>query len=277
MPMRASRFFYLLCVFLLTAGTLRAAEDKPAVLKDIAITPNLGTQLPLDEEFLNEKGEPVKLRSFFDGHQPVAIVLNYYGCPMLCGMLLNAAKASFEGMNWLPGQQYKIVTISFDPKEKSELAAAKKKSILESIKREDFRKASETGWHFLVGKSGSEARIAKALGFGYKWVEEEQQYAHGTALFLASPSGQLSRVMLGLDFPPGDLKLGLLEAGAGKVGSFAEKLVLFCYHYDPKDNKYALLASRLVTIGGIVTVVALLMAYLVWFLRERRKGNPCSL
>jgi protein SCO1/2 len=192
-------------------------------------------------------------------------------------MLLNAAKASFEAMNWLPGHQYNIVTISFDPKEKFELAAAKKKSIIDSITREDFKAAAPAGWHFLVGKNGSEARLASALGFHYKWIPEDNQFAHGTALFLASPTGQLSRVLLGLDFPPNDLKLGLLEAGEGKVGTFAEKLVLFCYHYDPKDNKYALLASRLVSIGGMITVLALLVAYLLWFLRERRKGNPCSL
>ncbi|MGZ3712416.1 MAG: SCO family protein, partial [Bdellovibrionota bacterium] len=170
-----------------------------------------------------------------------------------------------------------IVTISFDPKEKSTLAAAKKKSIIDSITRADFKAAAPEGWHFLVGKNGSEARVAAALGFHYKWIEEEQQYAHGTALFLASPTGTLSRVLLGLEFPPNDLKLGLLEAGQGKVGTFAEKLVLFCYHYDPKDSKFVLLASRLVFFGGIVTVVAILAAYLLWFLRERRKGNPCSL
>lgn len=276
MRFRALPILFLLASFYFPAN-LPAAESQPDVLKDIAVTPTLGGMLPLEEEFLNEKGETVRLSSFFDGKRPVAIILNYYGCPMLCGMLLNAAKASFEAMNWLPGHQYKIVTISFDPKEKSELAAAKKKSILESVKREDFKAAAVDGWSFLVGKNGSEARLAAALGFRYKWIEEEKQYAHGTALFLSSPTGQLSRVLLGLDFPPGDLKLGLLEAGAGKVGSFAEKLVLFCYHYDPKDNKYALLASRLVSIGGVVTVLALLVAYLLWFLRERRKGNPCSL
>lgn len=266
-----------LFIFLSFSSAVWAAEPPPEALKDIAITPSLGSSLPLEEEFLNEKGETVRLSSFFDGKKPVAVILNYYGCPMLCGMLLNAAKASFERMNWVPGQQYKIVTISFDPKEKSELAAAKKKSILDSIQRPDFKAGADQDWHFLVGKSGSEARLAANLGFRYKWIPEEGQFAHGTALFLASPTGQLTRVLLGLDFPPDDLKLALLEAGAGKVGTFAEKLVLFCYHYDPKDNKYALLASRLVSIGGAVTVVVILVAYLLWFLRERRKGNPCSL
>ena len=256
----------LICLLLpaLLALPVFAAEDMPDALKEVQLSPQLGAALPLQEEFIDESGQTVTLGSFFDGKKPVAVILNYYGCPMLCGLLLNAAKASFEDMNWVPDDHYKIVTISIDPKEKYSLAAAKKKSILGSVKREDFRRGAETGWHFLVGKNGSEARIAKAMGFGYKWIEEEQQYAHGAALFLASPSGKLSRVLLGLNFPPRDLKLALLEAGEGKVGSFAEKLVLFCYHYDPKDNKYAILATRLVSLGGVVTVLALLVGFLLW-------------
>jgi protein SCO1/2 len=268
---------WLAILLLFWCGPAPAAEQKPVVLNDINITPTLGSQIPLNEEFIDESGKAVKLGSYFDGKQPVAIILNYYGCPLLCGVLLNVAKASFEAINWLPGHQYKIVTISFDPKEKFDLAAAKKKSISDSVQRPEFKAAMANGWHFLVGKSGSEARLAAALGFHYKWIEEDGQWAHGTALFLASPTGKLSRVMLGLEFPPKDLKLALLQAGEGKVGTFAEKLVLFCYHWEPKDNKFVLLASRLVTIGGAVTVVALVVAYLLWFLRERRKGNACSL
>lgn len=265
--------FLILCLPLLASG----AEDKPEAIKDLTISPTLGSMLPLNEELIDETGKTVTLGSFFTGKQPVILMLNYYGCPMLCGLLLNKAKASFEQMDWLPNQHYKVVTISFDPREPYTLAAAKKKSILGSVKRPGFREAAESGWHFLVGKSGSEARIAAALGFQYRWLEKEEEWAHGTALFLASPTGKLSRVLLGVDFPPRDLKLGLLEAGEGKVGTFAEKLVLFCYHYDPKDNKYAILATRLVSLGGVVTVLALLIAYWIWFLRERKKGNACSL
>jgi protein SCO1/2 len=267
--------FRFLLVFFIPAFVL-AAEPLPDAMKDVSITPTMGAMLPLSEELIDENGKTVTLGSYFDGKHPVAVILNYYGCPMLCGMLLNAAKASFEQLDWLPGHHYKIVTISIDPKEEYTLAAAKKKSIVGSIKRADLRAAAEQGWHFLVGKKGSEARIAAALGFHYKWLKDEEQWAHGTALFLSSPNGKLSRVLLGLDFPPRDLKLGLLEAGEGKVGTFAEKLVLFCYHYDPKDNKYAILATRLVSLGGVVTVLALLVAYLLWFLRERKKGNSCS-
>ena len=270
-------FSLYLSALLLVTSFAHAAEERPEALKDVGLRPELGTQLPLDEEFIDENGKTVKLSSFFDGTKPVVFVMNYYGCPMLCGMLLNGARDAFQKMDWKPGEHYKVVTISIDPKEDADLAASKKVSIMESLQSPDFRRAAEQNWHFLVGKAGSEARLAAALGFLYKWIPEEKQYAHGAALFLASPDGKLTRVLEGVQFEPRDLKFALLESAQGKVGTFAEKLMLFCYHYDPKDNKYALLASRLVSLGGALTVGALLLGYLVWFLRNRKKGNACSL
>jgi len=271
------KFLTLLALCLATTFVAQAAEETPTVLKDVGITSQLGTMLPLEEEFVNEAGQTVKLSSFFDGKVPVVFVLNYYGCPMLCGLLLNGARDGLQAISLRPGDHYKIVTISIDPKEGPDLAAAKKGSILGSISDTKFRDAANAHWHFLVGKNGSEARVAAALGFQYKWVEDEKQYAHSAALFLASPEGKLSRVLPGIQFPSRDLKFALLEASEGKVGTFAEKLALFCYHYDPKDNKYALLASRLVSIGGAIMVAGILFGYLVLYLRNRRKGNACSL
>ena len=263
-------------IFLIATSSF-GAEEKPAALKDVGLSPVLGTQLPGGEEFVDESGQTVKLSQFFDGQKPVIFVMNYYSCPMLCGMLLNGARDALQKLDWRPGDHYKVVTISIDPKEDADLAAAKKSSILASLKDDKFRLAAARDWHFLVGKGGSEARLAQALGFRYKWIPEEKQYAHSAALFLASPDGKLTRVLEGIQFEPRDLKFALLESAQGKVGTFAEKLMLFCYHYDPKDNTYALLGSRLMTLGGLISVAALLVAYLVWFLRNRRKGNACSL
>lgn len=260
-------------ILLFSLNPAFAAEEKPAALKDVGLNPVLGSQLPVDEEFLDEDGKPVKLAQFFDGQRPVIFIMNYYSCPMLCGMLLNGARDALQKLDWRPGDHYKVVTISIDPKEDSDLAAAKKSSILASLKDDKFRLAAARDWHFLVGKAGSEARLANALGFHYKWIPEEKQYAHSAALFLTSPDGKLTRVLEGIQFEPRDLKFAILESAQGKVGTFAEKLMLFCYHYDPKDNTYALLASRLVSLGGMITVAALVLAYLVWFLRNRRKGN----
>lgn len=262
---------------LLSFAPARAAEERPLALESVGINPTMGASLPLDEVFVNESGRAVPLRSFFDGTRPVIFVMNYYSCPMLCGLLLNGTRDALQEINWRPGDHYKVVTISIDPKEDSDLAEAKRTSVLSSLKNEEFCRAAASHWHFLVGKSGSEARFSEALGFRYKWIEAEKQYAHGAALFIASPDGRLSRVLQGTKFSPRDLKLALLEAGQGKVGTFAEKLIGFCYHYDPKDNKYALLASRLVSLGGALTVAVILLGYLMLFLRNRRKGNACSL
>ncbi len=260
----------------LSPSNIRAAEPQPTELQGVGIDPVLGTSLPLDALVVQENGQAVPLGTFFDGRRPAVLVLAYYGCPMLCGMVLNNVRESLQRLQWKPGDHYQILTISIDPKEGADLAAAKKKSILGESPDPVFRTAAEQEWHFLVGKNGSEKRIADSLGFHYKWNEEEKQWAHGAAIFLVSPTGKLTRVLFGLDFPPNDLKLGLLEAGEGKVGTLAEKLLLFCYHYDPKGNKYAILATRLVSLGGALMVFALVFAWAAWFFRVRRKGNACT-
>ncbi len=261
--------------FALSAVPTLAAEDSPRELQGVGIDPIMGSQLPLDLEVVNEAGKTVPFSSFFDGRRPVALVLSYYGCPMLCGLVLNATRDSLQKSDWLPGDQYRVVTISIDPKETFDLARDKKKSIIEASTKPAFRAAAPSGWNFLVGKAGSERRLADSVGFHYKWDKEENQWAHGAAIFILSPKGKLSRVFFGLDFPPRDLKLALLEASEGKVGTIAEKLLLFCYHYDPKGNKYAILASRLVSLGGALTVAVLLLAWVVWFLRQQWKGTAC--
>jgi len=266
---------WTLFLILITPLAVMAAEESPRELKDVGIDPVLGTQAPLNLPVVNESGQTVPLSTFFDGHHPVALIFAYYECPMLCGLVLNAARESLQRADWLPGDQYRIVTISIDPKEGAELARDKKKAIVGAATSAKFRDAAGSGWQFLVGKDGSERRLADALGFKYKWEPEEKQWAHGAALFVLSPTGRLSRVLFGLDFPPRDLKLALLEAGEGKIGTIAEKLLLFCYHYDPKGNKYAILATRLVSLGGALTVAALLLAWAVWFCRRHRKGIAC--
>ena len=181
----------LLLVSLLFMGALaRGAEEQPAELKDVGIDPVLGSTLPLDANFVQEDGRTVPLRSFFDGRRPAVLVLAYYGCPMLCGLVLNSVRESLQRMDWKPGDHYEIVTISIDPKEDAALAAAKKKSIVGAATDPAFRAAAERDWHFLVGKAGSEKRVADALGFHYKWNPEEKQWAHGASNFFAVAHGQ---------------------------------------------------------------------------------------
>jgi len=263
----------LIWLFLLTVSlSVFAAEKTPEELKDLEMNPILGTQVSLDTEFQNEDGKMVKLRSYFDGKRPVALIMNYYECPMLCGLVLNAARDSFQDMDWKPGENFQIITVSINPKEEYTLAAAKKESILGSIEKKEYVEPMRSSWHFLVGKKENSEKLAQEIGFKYKYIPEEKQYAHGAAMFLLSPTGKLTRVLFGMNFAPRDLKLGLLEASEGKVGTIAEKLLLFCYHYDPKGNQYAILATNVMKLGGAITVMVLGFAYLLLFLRKRRKG-----
>jgi protein SCO1/2 len=252
-------------------GSLNAAEPTPEMLKDISIEPRLGESLDLNLEFKNELGETVKLDKYFADEKPVLLVMSYYECPMLCGLVLNAVRESVAELDWVPGKQYRIVTISIDSNETPSLAAAKKKSIIAALPEDGKRQAFADNWHFLTGAASSSRAVADSIGFRYKWVEEEKQFAHGAAIFLLSPKGKLTRTLFGVLYSARDLKLGLLEASAGKVGTIAEKFLLFCYHYDPKDNQYALFATRLMRLAAALTVAAFLGGYLFLYARKRQK------
>ena len=240
----------------------------PKEIEGIGIYPNLGAQVSLDTEFLDETGAKVKLRQYFDGKKPVVFIMAYYGCPMLCGLMLNAAKESFTEFEWTISERYRVVTISIDPREEPELALAKKTNLLK-----DWNPASkagaEKGWHFLVGSKEASEKIAQELGFKYRFNEEDGQYAHGPGLFFISPEGKLTRVLHGIQFSVQDLKLALLESSQGKIGGIAEKIMLFCYSYDPKANKYGLLATRLMKAGGGVMVLIIALTYLGIYVRRR--------
>lgn len=265
----------MILTFLFTLGLALpvAAESPPVELEGVGIDPHLGVQLDGKLKFQDESGQTVALSSFFDGRRPVVLVLSYYGCPMLCGLILNGVRDSLQELKWKLGDQYRVVTISIDPKEKPQLAAQKKESIRESIEREDFREAAAKHWSFLTGPKESSARLAEQIGFRYKWDKERNEWAHGAAIFLVSPEGVLTRALFGATFDSQSLRLSLLEASRGKVGTLAEKFLLFCYHYDPKGRKYALVATRVMQIAGALTVFLVAAAYLLWLLNTKRKGD----
>lgn len=256
----------------LGASSLWAAEQTPKELEGVGINPRLGEKISLENSFQDESDKTVKLSQYFDGKRPVVLVLNYYGCPMLCGLVLNALRDAVQEMNWLPGEKYQIVTVSIDPREDYTLAAAKKDSILKSFHKKEMVPGAEANWHFLVGKKENSERLASEIGFKYKYIPADKQYAHGAAFFLFSPTGKLTRALPGIGVSGRDLKLALLEASEGKVGTFAEKLLLFCYHYDPKGNQYAMRATNVMKLGGAVFVVVVLFAYAFVFFRQRKKG-----
>jgi protein SCO1/2 len=230
------------------------------ILKKVDIEQRLGNQIPLDLRFRDETGREVRLGEYFGKGRPVALTLVYYECPMLCNQVLNGAVGAFQALSFTAGKEFEVVTVSFDPREGPELAAKKKETYLRRYKRE----GAEAGWHFLTGDKASIDALADAVGFRYVWDEQSQQFAHASAVMVATPQGKLSHYFYGIDYAPRDLRLALVEASEGKVGSPVDSLILFCYHYDPASGRFApvmgvLRAAGVLTVFGVVGLVAYLI------------------
>lgn len=248
--------FSVLCS--LFSPPVHAAEPTPAMLKNVGIEPRLGKTVPLSLEFTDASGQTVSLRNYFDGTKPVILVLAYYECPNLCTFVLNGMVEGLQKMSWTAGKEFQIVIVSIDPKETPKLAGEKKKSYLNKYGREGV----SGGWRFLVGKEKNIRSLADAVGFKYAYDESIRQYAHAAGLFILTPEGKLARTLFGIQFSPRDLRLALTEASEGKIGTVLDKILLFCYAYDPKASRYVLFASNLMKAGGALTVLALGFALL---------------
>lgn len=234
------------------AANQRMAEKGPD-LTGAGITEKLGESVDLNLSFLNEEGKAVRLGDFFAAKKPVIISLAYYECPMLCGVVLNSIVDGLKGLDWTPGKEFTLVNVSFDPREKFTLAAEKKKNLVEALGRPE----AAAGWHFLTGEENQIKSLATQLGFGYRWDENEKQYAHGAGIFVLTPEGKLSRVLYGIQYKPSDLRLSLLEASNGKIGTIIDRIILFCFSYNTKMRTYSVALYRLVQVGSVVTVLML--------------------
>jgi len=256
-------------------GVSRAqlAEQVPEALEEVGITEHLDAKLPMDLEFRNEDGLSVTLGSFFDGERPVILTLNYYRCPMLCGLQLNGLVDGLEQMEWTPGQEFEIVTVSINPLETPALAKEKKQNY---IKRYG-RPSAVTGWHFLTGREPEINRLAETVGFRFVYDPVEQQYAHAAAIFVCTQDGRVARYLYGIEYPPKRLKLGLLEASEGKIGSTIDQLILYCYHYDPSNRRYSPVAMNIMRVGGGASASILAVALaMFWFREWRRRKSPAK-
>jgi protein SCO1/2 len=228
------------------------SNQTPTVLSRVSFEQRLNAQLPLDVPLKNEQGQTVKLGDYF-GTRPVILNFVYYECPMLCTQVLNGLESALHVLNETVGNEFDVVTVSFDPRETSALALGKKKAYLERYQRPE----AERGWHFLTGEQASIEALTQAAGFGYVWDESSQQFAHPSGIVVATPAGRLSRYFFGIDYPPRDVKFALMESSAGRIGSLADRLLLYCYHYDATKGNYGFVAMRAVRIGGAVTLMAL--------------------
>jgi len=241
-------------------------EALPPALKDVGIDQRLNAQAPLGLEFKDETGNKVQLRQYF-GRKPVVLSLVYYECPMLCTMVLNGMLRSFRAMKLDVGRDFEVVTVSFDPGDTPELAAAKKQGYIERYERQD----AAGGWHFLTGEETAIRELTRAVGFRYKYDAASGQFVHASAIMVLTPDGRLSRYLYGIDYAPRDLRLALVESSAGRIGSPVDAILLYCFHYDPSTGKYSLLIMNLIRAAGTATVAVLGAFLLVMFRRDRRK------
>ena len=256
------------------SGVARAqlADQVPEALEEVGITEHLDAKLPMDLEFRDEDGLSVTLGSFFDGERPVILTLNYYRCPMLCGLMLNGLVDGLDQMEWTPGQEFEIVTVSINPLETPALAKEKKQNY---IKRYG-RPSAMTGWHFLTGNEPEIDRLAETVGFQFVYDPVEKQYAHAAAIFVCTPDGRVARYLYGIEYPPKRLKLGLLEASEGKIGSTLDQLILYCYHYDPSNRRYSPVAMNIMRVGGGASASILAVALGMFWLREWRRRKSTA-
>ncbi len=227
----------------------------PTALRDVRIEQKLNEQLPLDLVFRDENGQPVKLGQYF-GQKPVVLSLVYYDCPMLCTQVLNGMITSFRVLPFQIGKEFDVVTISFDPRETAQLAAEKKK-VYGGYLPDKMEASANTGWHFLTGDPASIERITDAVGFRYHYDEKTSQFAHASAIMIATPQGKLSHYFYGIDYSARDVRLGLIEASQNKIGSPVDQLLLYCYHYDPTTGKYGAAVMRIMRIAGVLTIVGI--------------------
>ena len=249
----------------------RAPSGLPGALNDVGIDQKLNEQLPLELTFKDEKGATVKLGDYF-GKRPVVLSLVYYQCPMLCNQVLNGMVTSFRVMAFQPGQEFEVVTVSFDPRETPALAAAKKNTYVNYLP-EAKRAKADAGWHFLTGDEANIKRLTDAVGFRYHFDEATNQFAHASGVFVTTPEGKLARYFYGIEYAPRDLRLGLIEAADNKIGSSVDQLLLFCFHYDPATGKYGAAIMNVMRVAGIVTLVAIAGMFLVMRRRVQARAD----
>jgi protein SCO1 len=233
-----------------------AAQDNASVtppqLRGVGIDQRLNNQVPLGLKFRDETGQTVTLGSFF-GKKPVVLSLVYYSCPMLCTMAENGLLNALRDVKFNIGEQYQVVTVSFDPSDKPEFANAKK-GIYAGLYG---RPAAKQGWHFLVGDEPSIQALTQAVGFHYNYIAETRQFAHATGIIVLTPQGKVSRYFYGILYPPRDIRLALIEASSEKIGNPVDAVLLYCCQYDPATGKYGVVVSRVLRISGLITVLSL--------------------
>ncbi len=236
------------------------------LIAQVDVEQHLGADLPLDARFVDDEGRDVALGDFF-GKRPVVMALVYYECPMLCTVVLNGLVRALRTLDLTAGRDFEVVVASFDPGEGPDLAGAKKRRYVDAYDRD----GAAEGWHFLTASPASIARLTDTLGFRYVYDPESDEYAHAAAIFVITPEGKIARYLFGVEYAPRDVRLALVEASGGKVGSLTDRLLLLCYHYDPSTGRYTRVALGALRVGGVLTILAI--GGLIFALGRRKRGG----
>ncbi len=247
-------------------------EAAPDDLQDVGVTEHLDAQVPLDLTFFDSSGKRVRLKEFFDGQRPVVLTMNYSNCPMLCSLQLNGLFEGLQGLEWDLGENFQMITVSIDPKESPERSALTKQKYLKIYGRPGV----DGGWHMLTGKTESIRKLADTVGFGYSFVQETREYAHAAVTFILTPDGRVSRYLYGIEYDPQTLRLSLVEAADGKVGSTLDRFLLTCFHYDETKGRYGPAAVKIMRLGGAVTIVLLGGVLLALWRGESKRSDQAA-
>jgi protein SCO1/2 len=240
------------------------ATSVPIIMQGVGIDQNLNAQIPLELTFKDETGQVVRLGQYFRD-KPVVLALVYYECPGLCDLVLNGLSHAMEQISLNVGSDYQVVTVSFNPKETWQLAGAKKANYIEKYQRT----GAKQGWHFLTGQQDAITKLANTVGFHYNWDPVSNQFAHASGIMVLTPEGKIARYFYGIQYKPRDFRLGLVEASANKIGTPADQVLLFCYHYDPTTGKYGMAITQITRVLGTATVLALGAFVFIMLRRDR--------
>ena len=247
----------------------KTSSAMPAVLQNVTFRPELNAAIPLDTAFTDESGTSVPLGKYFHQQKPVLLAFVYYGCPMLCTQLEQGVVGSLRMLSFNPGRDYDVVFVSFDDRDTPEMAVAKKKTAMEHFRRPE----TAAGWHFLTGSKESIAAVTNAANFHFNFDVKHNLFAHASGIMLLTPDGRISRYFYGVEFPGRDLRLGLVDASQGKVGTPIDKMLLFCFQYDPSTARYSATILGIMRLMAVGTVGGLVLMILLFRKRDKRAAQ----
>lgn len=237
----------------------RVNHETPESLRGIGFEQRLNEQIPLDAVFRDERGREIRLGDYFNQVRPVLLAPVYFDCPMLCIQVMSGIATSLNAIPFVPGRDFDVVLVSFDPRETPELAARNKERYL----RRYGHAETADGWHFLTGDENSIRRVTDAIGFNYRWDAETEQFAHAAGIVILTSEGRISRYFYGIEYMPRDVRFALIEASERRIGSPVDRLLLYCYHYDPNTGRYGPIVMNIVRAGGILTIIGFVLLYTI--------------